>query len=81
MTVREFVDAMIARMGIQNATAKQHEMLRQGVRSSLENHVGKTMERAGEGSPMRWRLIAAKSRVDPVQGGSVSPSRLRMTAM
>jgi hypothetical protein len=32
-----------------NATEKQHEMLQQAVRSSLENHVGKTVERAGMG--------------------------------
>jgi hypothetical protein len=37
----------------------QHEMLQQAVRSSLENHVGKTVEHVGEGSPMRWRLANA----------------------
>jgi hypothetical protein len=57
MTVREIVDAVLVRKGIQDATAKQHEMLQQAIRSSLENHVGKTVERVGEGSPMRWRLI------------------------
>jgi hypothetical protein len=57
LTVREIVDAVIARKGIQDATPKQHEMLQQAIRSSLENHIGKTVERVGEGIPMRWRLL------------------------
>jgi hypothetical protein len=56
MTVRAIVDAVLARKGITDATAKQHEMLQQAIRSSLEGHVGKTVERVGEGSPMRWRI-------------------------
>jgi hypothetical protein len=31
--------------------------LQQALRSSLENNVGKTGERAAEGIPMRWRII------------------------
>jgi hypothetical protein len=56
LTVRELVDAILAAKGITDATAKQHEMLQQAARSSLENHVGKAVERVGEGSPMRWKL-------------------------
>jgi hypothetical protein len=51
MTVREIVDAVLARKGIGDATPKQHEMLQQAVRSSLENHVGKTVDRVGGGEP------------------------------
>jgi|HubBroStandDraft_6_1064221.scaffolds.fasta_scaffold6089632_1 hypothetical protein len=57
MTVREIVDAVIAAKGITGASAKQHEMLQQAVRSSLDGYDGKTVERVGEGSTMRWRLI------------------------
>jgi hypothetical protein len=56
VTVRELADAVLAARGVTDATPKQHEMLQQALRSSLENHVGKTVERVGEGSPMRWRL-------------------------
>jgi hypothetical protein len=31
-------------------------MLQQALRSSLENNVGKAVERAAEGIPMRWKL-------------------------
>jgi hypothetical protein len=36
---------VLATKGIPDATAKQVEMLQQAVRSSLENHAGKTVER------------------------------------
>jgi hypothetical protein len=39
-----------------DATERQHEMLQQALRSSLENNIGKTVERAAEGIPMRWRI-------------------------
>jgi hypothetical protein len=56
VTVRELADAMLAAKRITGATAKQHDLLQAAIRSSLENHNGKTVERVGEGSPMRWRL-------------------------
>jgi hypothetical protein len=56
MTVREIADAVLATRGVTDATAKQVEMLQQAVRSSLENHAGKTAEQVGEGVPKRWRL-------------------------
>jgi hypothetical protein len=56
MTVREIVDAMLAAKGVTEPTAKQHNDLQSGLRASLEGHVGKTVERVGEGSPMRWAL-------------------------
>jgi hypothetical protein len=57
VTVREIADAVLAAKGIMDATDKQHEMLQQAVRSSLENHASKTVERVGEGVPRRWRII------------------------
>jgi hypothetical protein len=57
MTVREMVDAMLAAKGITELTTKQRNDLHSGLRASLEGHSGKTVERVGEGSPMRWRLI------------------------
>jgi hypothetical protein len=56
LTVREIADAVLAAKGVTDATAHQHEMLRQALRSSLENHAGKTVERAGDGVPKRWTL-------------------------
>jgi hypothetical protein len=38
------------------ATPKQRSGLEAGVRASLENGAGKTVERLGEGVPKRWRL-------------------------
>jgi hypothetical protein len=61
LTVRELADAVLAAKGITDATAKQHEMLQQAFRSSLGNNAGKTVERVGEGIPMRWRIIRAAS--------------------
>jgi hypothetical protein len=57
MTVRELVDAILAVKGITDATAKQHKDLEAGLRASLGVHEGKTVERVGEGIPMRWRLL------------------------
>jgi hypothetical protein len=58
MTVRQIVDGLLAAKGVTDATAKQYKDLQAGLRASLEGHVGKTVERVGEGSPMRWRLFA-----------------------
>jgi hypothetical protein len=56
MTVREMVDALLASKGVTEPTAKQYRDLQAGLRASLEGHSGKTVERAGEGLPMRWKL-------------------------
>jgi hypothetical protein len=55
MTVREIADAVLA--AVTDATDRQHEMLQGAIRSSLENHNGKTVERVGEGAPMRWKIL------------------------
>ncbi len=56
MTVREIVDGLLAAKGITDAKAKNYKDLQSGLRASLEGHSGKTVERVGEGSPMRWRI-------------------------
>ena len=56
MTVREIVNALLAAKGVTDAPAKRYRDLQTGLRASLEGNSGKTVERVGEGSPMRWRL-------------------------
>jgi hypothetical protein len=56
LTVREIADAVLVAKGVTGATAKQVEILKQAVRSSLENHAGKTVEQVGEGVPKRWQV-------------------------
>jgi hypothetical protein len=56
MTVREITDAVMAANGIRDATAKQRDGLEAGLRSCLETNVGKTVQRAGEGMPRRWKI-------------------------
>jgi hypothetical protein len=56
MTVREITDAVLAAKSITNATADQRKGLEAGVRASLEDHAGKTVQRVGEGVPKRWTL-------------------------
>jgi len=57
LSAREMVMAMIAAKGIKNPPAARVRSLTGGVTNSLRNNEGKTVERVGEGSPMRWRLI------------------------
>lgn len=56
LTARELVIAMLAAKGVQNPPAARVRSLRGGVTNSLRNNEGKTVERVGEGMPMRWRL-------------------------
>lgn len=58
LTVREIVDAILAGKGVTDPTAKQYRDLQAGLRASLEGHAGKTVERVGEGSPMRWAILS-----------------------
>jgi len=57
MTVRELADAMLVTKGV-TADKKQRNGIEAGVRCSLENHAGKTVERIGEGSPKRWKIAS-----------------------
>lgn len=56
MTVAKIADVMLKAKGVREPTRKQRLGIEAGVRSSLENHAGKTVERVGEGPPKRWRL-------------------------
>ena len=56
LTVSELTDAVMASRRIVDATAKQRAALAAGLRSCLERNIGKTVQRAGEGVPKRWRL-------------------------
>jgi hypothetical protein len=58
MTVRQIVDALLAAKGITGVTSKQHNDLEASLHASLGGHEGKTVERVGEGIPMRWRVRA-----------------------
>jgi hypothetical protein len=57
MTVREMTDAVLAAKGIATADKRQRLGIEAGIRCALEDHAGKSVERAGEGSPKRWRLL------------------------
>jgi hypothetical protein len=57
LTTKEITDAVLASKGVKDATDKQHVDLQAGIRSSLENHAGKTVERVGDGVPRRWKII------------------------
>jgi hypothetical protein len=56
MTTKEITDAVLASKGITDAAEKQHADLQAGIRASLEDHAGKTVERVGEGVPKRWKI-------------------------
>jgi hypothetical protein len=58
MTPREIVLAMLAAKGITDASPERIRGLCGGLNNSLRNNEGKAVETVGEGSPMRWRLIA-----------------------
>lgn len=58
MSAREMILAMVAAKGGQKPTAAHIRSLTGGVTNSLRNNEGKAVERVGEGSPMRWRLIS-----------------------
>lgn len=57
MTVREIALAVLASKGVQEPQAKAVKSLEGGIRASLDNHAGKTVERAGEAVPARWKII------------------------
>jgi len=56
LTVGEITSAVLAAKGIASATVKQRNGIAAGIRSCLESNAGKTVQRAGEGVPMRWRI-------------------------
>ena len=56
MSVTEIAAAMLRAKGVE-PTTKQRKGIEAGVRCSLENHAGKTVERVGEGMPARWKIV------------------------
>jgi hypothetical protein len=56
LTVAEVTAAVLAAKGIRDATMKQRNGITAGIRSCLEANAGKTVHRAGEGLPRRWRV-------------------------
>jgi hypothetical protein len=58
LTVAEITAGVLAAKGIRDATAKQRNGVAAGIRSCLETNAGKTVQRAGEGVPMRWKIGA-----------------------
>jgi hypothetical protein len=56
LTVREITDAVMLAQQIADATRIQRAGLEAAIRSCLENNVGKTVKREGDGVPKRWRL-------------------------
>jgi len=57
LTSREIVLAMLAAKGVAAPSMKQVRDLYGGVQSSMRNYQGESVERVGEGMPMRWKLI------------------------
>ena len=57
MTVREITDAVLKAKGITDADKRQRNGVEAGIRSSLEDHAGKTVQVMDEGIPKRWKLF------------------------
>lgn len=56
-TTREIVETMLRKRGVTKPSATQIRSMVGAVHSSLRNHEGRSIETAGEGMPVRWRLI------------------------
>ena len=56
LTSREISETLLRNAGISEPTIKQIRDMVGSVHSSLRNHQGKTIERAGDGMPARWRI-------------------------
>ncbi len=54
LTAREITEAMLVGRGVSGVTPKAMRGLIASVQTSLQNHDGKTIKRAGEGLPGRW---------------------------
>lgn len=56
MTAPEIAAAVLKAEGVEDASGKQVSILGQSIKSSLQNHAGKGVERTNEGVPARWRI-------------------------
>lgn len=58
MTATQLAHAVLAANNLTDVATKQQRLgIESGIRASLENRAGKTVQRVGEGVPKRWRLI------------------------
>lgn len=57
MTTAEMGAAVLAAEGI-DATKEDAQAVALGIQHSLKNHEGKGVERVGEASPAKWRIVA-----------------------
>ncbi|WFU62500.1 hypothetical protein [Bradyrhizobium brasilense] len=59
MTTTELAKAVLAAHGIEDAPGDDVQGIALAVQHSLKSHEGKTVERVGEVSPAKWRLVAS----------------------
>ncbi len=57
LTAREITMAMLRAIGVTSPDPKAARDLIGGVQASLQNNIGKTVRRVGEGMPARWKLV------------------------
>jgi hypothetical protein len=56
LTIAQITDGVLTAKGIKDASLSQWRGIEAGLRSCLEKNAGKTVQRVGEGHPMRWRV-------------------------
>jgi len=56
LTARDITEWMLKAKGVTDAKPKAFRDLIAGVTVSLRHQKGKTVDRAGEGSPTRWQI-------------------------
>ncbi len=57
MTTLEIAHAILKAHGVEDADKKDIQNVALGIQHSLKNHEGKSVERAGEAVPARWKLV------------------------
>lgn len=60
MTTYEIATAVLKAEGVEDASKADMQSVALSVQHSLKNHEGKGVERVGEASPARWRLIVER---------------------
>jgi hypothetical protein len=63
MTASEIAAAVLRAEGVEDAPAKQVQILGQSIKASLRNHAGKGVEQVNGGIPAKWSLRFEKSSV------------------
>jgi hypothetical protein len=57
MCARDLIVAMLAAKGVADAPAERIRSLTGGLVNSMRNNEGRIVERVGEDSPMRWKIV------------------------